>query len=472
MENNNLNQKTPFISKSSYPIQPKTKSSLIHFILITIVGSLIVFEYVFEDYLIEKTLTLTKKTKFLREDYHFILTSCKLLGSFTLIPPLIVYFFLNYPLSKTYPLFSLIIYAWYFSNLLDIIYGPRRSVDPKNYFENNEEKPSGHCLLATCAYLAIWDSIVEYYVKKHQYSNKSKYISILSLIPVIICISLVTISQVILEEHSFNMCIIGIIYGLIIYYIMYIFFTMSRLSGEKFFKIFKNKSSSVIIIFAYGLCAIVLFALYYNFERELKFSLPLGVSTISKQTVFNQKALLAGTCIFVVMGAHFGLSNLGKFVKDYYPDREEEVNNFNKVSFGTKIKFLILFILYSFTAILYIGRNSETPFGMALVMTIIPCFMIGYTTFGMGIVALIQLGLGNEEITKREKPIPMFEISNKEASQIKAGGDEIEEEDEDEEDEYDDENEDGDEDNFSEMSYNENDLFKSYDIVNVDYSSK
>ena len=38
--------------------------------------------------------------------------------------------------------------------------------------------------------------------------------------------------------------------------------------------------------------------------------------------------------------------------------------------------------------------------------------------------------------------------------------------------EYDDENEDGDEDNFSEMSYNENDLFKSYDIVNVDYSSK
>ena len=105
-------------------------------------------------------------------------------------------------------------------------------------------------------------------------------------------------------------------------------------------------------------------------------------------------------------------------------------------------------------------------------MTIIPCFMIGYTTFGMGIVALIQLGLGNEEITKREKQIPMFEISNKEASQIKAGGDEIEEEDEDEEDEYDDENEDGDEDNFSEMSYNENDLFKSYDIVNVDYSSK
>lgn len=472
MENNNLKQKAPFIAKSSYPIQPKTKSSLIHFILITIVGALIIFEYVCEDYLIDKTLALANRTKYLKEEYNFILTFCKLLGSFTLIPPLLIYFFLNYPLSKTYPLFSLVVYAWYFSNLLDIIYGPRRSSDAKKYFENNEEKPSGHCLLATCSYLAIWDSLVESYVKKHQYSKTSKYISILSLIPVIMCISLVMISQVILGEHSFNMCVIGIIYGLIIYYIMYIFFTMSRLSGEKFFKIFKNKSSSVIIIFAYGLCAIMLIALYYNFERELKFSLPLGVSKISKQTVFNQNALLGGTCIFVVMGAHFGLSNLGKFVKDYYPDREEEVNNFNKVSFGSKIKFLILFFLYSFTAILYIGRNNETPFGMALVMTIIPCFMIGYTTFGMGIVALIQIGLGNEDITKREKPIPMWDISNKELSQIKAGGDEGEEEDEEEEEENDDENEDGDEDAFSEMQYNENDLFKSYDIVNVDYNFK
>ena len=120
-------------------------------------------------------------------------------------------------------------------------------------------------------------------------------------------------------------------------------------------------------------------------------------------------------------------------------------------------------ILYSFSIALYFGISDETPFGVALVMTSIPCGMLGYTSFGMGIAACIQLGFANDKIAKVEKDIPM-----KMMVEEKIGT----EDEDDEEEEEEDEDEEGDEENrsSSEGKFSERDSIKEEnDTINVDY---
>ena len=461
----------PLISSNAPHSSSKSSNPMNTFLYIILVIIIFILEYKYSDFLVDKSIDFIEYTSSIKENYPLLLQITKSLGSFYIISIFILFFFLNIPISKSYAFLSLIIYAWYFSSLLDIIYGPRRPNDDTNrkYFSNGGEKPSGHCLMATCAYIAMWDTFIDLYnEKKKSRGNKgiktfcNKYMSYFFLIPVIIVLFLVMVSQVILEEHSFNMCLIGILYGLMLYFIMYMFFNVHMLSSEKFFKVFKKKSTSVIILFAYVLCIIVLFSLYYGFEREFSWFLPLNKAK-KIQTKFNQNALITGMCICIVIGAHYGIGYLGKFIKENYPERENEVNNFNKVPFIQKIFISCTLILYSFSIALYFGISDETPFGVALVMTSIPCGMLGYTSFGMGIAACIQLGFANEKIAKVEKDIPM-----KMMVEEKIGT----EDEDDEEEEEEDEDEEGDEENrsSSEGKYSERDSIKEEnDTINVDY---
>jgi hypothetical protein len=363
-------------------------------------------QYIFQDNLYDLSISISNSmNKFYLERKNIIINFQKLSEiKFIMFIMFIIYF--EYPITKSYSFLIMIIFSWYISSVTDIFYGKYREWDENNlmkYYTNGSEKPSSHCIMATSIYFALWDILTtdtNFNAKKKK-TNKT-IIKFFFLFILLLFIILLIFSQVIQKNHSFNMCIVGSLLGLSFYNFLFRYITLHLIEPKKFMKYFRKKSISLMLFFSYIVGLIILFAVYFSFVRKVFFEIPN--SKIKNEIIlFNNESLENGLCIFILIGVYFGIEHLETFSSKKYPNRENDINTFNKVSILKKIPILTIILFFSFPLILLLSiDNISSPFGIVILLKYcLPYLTLGYSFYGIGLSTNIKFELCNPKIYER-----------------------------------------------------------------------
>ena len=433
-QNDNNNQRQSNISSSSYSSFFRKKlrySSYLNFICLIII---FIIGYLFQNTLFKISLNIIKNNQQFYINHKTLIKIFKYLSSIDFISYIIIFVYIYYPLNISYSYLSIVIFSWYLSSLFDLIYGVYRDWnenDLSEYFKNGSEKISGHCLLATSAFIGLWEITLNDKIKinynnndddnnnknifvmlKKKFENKKYLIKYLTLFLILIFLFLLSLISVLAKDHSLNLCFAGIYIGYFLYNILFKFIGIHVLDSKQFLKIFKKRSSNLFLLFFYIVSFIIVLLLYISYTKNFNFTEVIKKEenlneAQNKKFLFNNNALINGTCIFILIGIHFGLEKLEIYIKNnkYYENNKNYyvLNFHNNININHKIIIFEVLILSNFIWILHILINEkETAFGIIICLKyILPYFMIGYVCFYYGIVICIKIGVCNINLYKK-----------------------------------------------------------------------
>ena len=426
IEDNNNNQRHSNSSSYSNFFRKKLRySSYFNFICLIIIFFL---GYLFQNTLYNISLNLIKKNQNFYINHKTLIKTFKYLSSINFISYLIIFVYISYPLNISYSYLTIVVFSWFLTSLFDIIYGIYRDWnenDLSEYFKNGSEKISGHCLLATSAFIGLWEITLNDKIKINnnndeddenkifnkfykKFENKKNFIKYLMLFLILLFLFCLSLISVLAKDHSFNLCFAGIYIGYFLYNILFKFIGIHILESKEFLKIFKKRSSSLFLLFFYIVSLIIEVLLYFSYSKDFNFTEIIKKEDDLKKK-FNNDALINGMCIFILIGAHFGLEKIEIYIKknNYYENNKcYYVLNYNKnINFHNKIVIFIVLILCNFIWILHILINEkETPFGIILCLKyILPYFMVGYVCYYYGIIINMKIGVCNINLYKKIK---------------------------------------------------------------------
>jgi len=383
----------------------KSKSMFIFIIIILI----FLCQYIFKENLFTFSIMVSNKMNSFYQNKKYLIDLIKYLSEIKFIICIMFIVYFECPITKSHSFLLIIIFSWYISSVTDIFYGKYRGWNKENlmiYFTNGSEKPSGHCIMATSIYLSLWDIIttdIDYHKKYSRKLNKN-FFKYSLLVFIFFFINILMFSQVLEKNHSFNMCIVGILIGALFYNLFFRYMSLHLIEPNKFMKYFRKKSTSLMILFSYIVGLIILFAVYFSFVRKIYFVVPN--SKIHNDIIlFNNESLENGLCIFILIGVYFGIEHLETFSSKKYPNRENDINSFNEVSILKKIPILIIILFFSFPLILLLSiDNTSSPFGIVILLKFcLPYITLGYSFYGIGLSTNIKFELCNPHIYERRK---------------------------------------------------------------------
>ena len=425
--NNNNNQRHSNSSSYSSFFRKKLRySSYFNFICLIII---FIIGYLFQNTLYNISLNIIKKNQEFYINHKTLIKTFKYLSSINFISYLVIFVYIYYPLNISYSYLTIVVFSWFLSSLFDIIYGIYRDWnenDLNEYFKNGSEKISGHCLLATSAFIGLWEITLNDKIKINnnndeddenkifnkfykKFENKKNFIKYLMLFLILLFLFCLSLISVLAKDHSFNLCFAGIYIGYFLYNILFKFIGIHILESKEFLKIFKKRSSSLFLLFFYIVSLIIEVLLYFSYSKDFNFTEIIKKEDELTKKIFNNDALINGMCIFILIGTHFGLEKLEIYIKNnnYYENNKcYYVLNFNKnIIFHNKIIIFQVLILSNFIWILHILINeNETPFGIILCLKyILPYFMVGYVCYYYGIIISMKMGVCNINIYKKIK---------------------------------------------------------------------
>ena len=173
-QNENNNQRQSNISSSSYSSFFRKKlrySSYFNFICLIII---FIIGYLFQNTLFKISLNIIKNNQQFYINHKTLIKIFKYLSSIDFISYIIIFVYIYYPLNISYSYLTIVIFSWYLSSLFDLIYGVYRDWnenDLSEYFKNGSEKISGHCLLATSAFIGLWEITLNDKIKINYNNN-------------------------------------------------------------------------------------------------------------------------------------------------------------------------------------------------------------------------------------------------------------------------------------------------------------
>ena len=157
-DNNNNNQRHSNSSSYSNFFRKKLRySSYFNFICLIII---FIIGYLFQNTLYNISLNIIKKNQEFYINHKTLIKTFKYLSSINFISYLVIFVYIYYPLNISYSYLTIVVFSWFLTSLFDIIYGIYRDWnenDLSEYFKNGSEKISGHCLLATSAFIGLWE---------------------------------------------------------------------------------------------------------------------------------------------------------------------------------------------------------------------------------------------------------------------------------------------------------------------------
>ena len=392
----------------------KSKSMFIFIIIILI----FLCQYIFKENLFTFSIMVTNKMNSFYQNKKYLIDLIKYLSEIKFIICIMFIVYFECPITKSHSFLLIITFSWYISSVTDIFYGKYRDWNKENlmiYFTNGSEKPSGHCIMATSIYLSLWDILTtdtDFHKKYSRKLNKG-FIKYSLLVFILFFINILMFSQVLEKNHSFNMCIVGILIGALFYNLFFRYMSLHLIEPNKFMKYFRKKSTSLMILFSYIVGLIILFAVYFSFVRKIYFVVPN--SKIHNDIIlFNNESLENGLCIFILIGVYFGIEYLESFSSKKFPNKEQEINSFNNVSLMKKIFILIVILFYSFSLTLLISiDNQNYPFGIVIFLKYgLSYFSLGYSFYGIGLITNIKFEICNTQIyEKRNESMELNELN-------------------------------------------------------------
>lgn len=322
-------------------------------------------------------------------------------GSQGVFIPLLLFLFLFFPLHKAYIFISVMIYSVYFDNILKMIYGNPRPfwIDPTLHIacDGGFGNPSGHSFSSMGVYLAFWHIITDYKVFKDRW-----YLRVFILILFLLLIIAILLSRVFLGVHSVNQILYGGSLGFAIYYFHFHIVSGHQVNAKDFFEFFRNKQWILIFTLKYVLFVSLSLLIYYLVEHDTSTyqeTLSALCPDLKPYRRFNDDGFYNSLTLFVLIGCHYGLIFLSYMTYEKYPNKEEEINDWYKVSFVKQIYRILLVILFILPIILnFVLPSSMSLAAIFICKQIIPYVVALFNIFGPCIYLGIHFKVCNANI--------------------------------------------------------------------------
>jgi len=321
--------------------------------------------------------------------------------------PVLIIFYLIYPLNIYFTLFSVIIHATYWDNILKILYGEER---PYWVFQElipscsvGFGNPSGHSMSSSAVYLAIWHILIA----KNEFIKKRIWFKILLLICFLVIILMVIFSRLVLGAHSINQVLYGGLLGIAVYLAHFYVLQMHEMKAREFFEIFRSKRKKGIFAIFYS-CLILMSILIYYFVPNQKVIddnkeyVNKNCGKIEDFKKFNDDGLFNSFGIFALIGCHTGLVFFCHFLeKNNLFDKYEEIYVWNNTNWKNRWNILLFFILFgSPISLFYIISGRINMFSVYVFKIIIPYYIGCFGMFGVNLWYCVSNKYCNENIHK------------------------------------------------------------------------
>ena len=272
-------------------------------------------------------------------------------------------------LPKSMSLIVNILFCYYVQNVMKAIYSNKRPYWEENYnFENftcnsGYGNPSGHALTSTSIYLGLSTLLAE-----TDFMRNKPIMKIVTSICSFLIIGFIMFTRYYLLVHSINQIIYGSLLGIGIYFIVYHYFEIHKLTDEVLFNKFNKITFNTILeVIAILVLQAINFILYFKLKRDD--AIIKRLNTIcddqSPLRLVNTDAFFQALGFISLLGFYFGFALLFKLLNPSYTQdvkdntsKNESVIKPNIVNFNTftllRYKLISIIILIPIYAIAYL----------------------------------------------------------------------------------------------------------------------
>ena len=363
-------------------------------IMIIVIILIFLISFAFEDFLINLSVSLIDNYAIKKKTTKsIILLFVKISGY--LFYPFFFLLYLTYPLQYSFSYILSLVVIKYIHSLLFLLYGVDREkeINIRNFFRNKSEKPNLQLQITFAQFFGFWRLIKSKTVNKKESNKHKKIVNIILGISIAFTI-LTFLEEIFVGYCSINMCLMGLIIGIIVYTSIYERLCFQLMKGKIFVRtIAKNYFFFAFITFIVSLVATLI---YHNYNGigdifEVFDYNPWKDEMITQKTM-NKIVLKKSIYVFMFFFIVFGIRKNYKFVlskknKNYY--NLEDITLFNKDEKLLKIFFRNM--LYSLPGIIvmsimnYLQYNYKIQLIFYLVTDIIIYGNFGYVYFGIGV---------------------------------------------------------------------------------------
>ena len=326
------------------------------------------------------------------------------IGTLPTFFPVMIIFYIFMPLNIPFTLFSVIIHASYWDNILKILYGEARpywvfrELTPS--CNGGFGNPSGHSMSSSAVYLSIWHILT-----KTEYLENKSFTKIILLIAFCLMIAFVLFSRLVLAAHSINQVLFGGLLGVTIYLFHFYVFQLHKLKSREFFELFRSKRKrclwAVFYLTLFSISIIVYFAVPNSKVIEANEDyINKNCERIQDYRKFNEDGLFNSLSIFGMIGAHIGLTFFTHFLetKNLFV-KHEEIYNFNNTDYKKKGLILLILLVCGSPIILYFILPGRMALIFVYIFKIVVPYLLGAIgLFGASLWFIVEKKQCNEDI--------------------------------------------------------------------------
>lgn len=316
------------------------------------------------DHSVEAELRWQEKASKSTLDFFSVITH---FGSVSVILPMAFIIFFFFPLNKSYTFFSVLVMTIFFDNLMKIIYSNPRpfwiNTKLKTSCETGFGNPSGHAFTSSAIYLSFWHCVTDFEFFKKEKKGIATRIALLILF---ICLIIaIVLSRLYLGVHSINQIIYGSLLGLGAY--IFYFVVLDVFYTENFPEFITTKISIIIhssiffVLFIVGLLCYLL--IESDVSLKYKDMLQNLCPEIKLYHYFSDEGFYAMLILLFLVGLHYGIFILFKFVNSRYPGKEAIIINWWKhvtvPKFFLRVVLIIPFLLILLLYLLVPAKNLD-----------------------------------------------------------------------------------------------------------------
>ena len=314
------------------------------------------------------------------------------MGGKPVLGALYVILFLFIPLNKVFVMFFLLIFTGFIDHLSKILYRQERPLWMNDDIDVHSEhacgygNPSGHALSSSCLYLSFWYMVSN--LLNNCFRNNTKALYAVKYIIFSVCLIIVFLimtCRLYLGVHSLNQIIFGFLIGVGIFLLFLPIFKIYHNTPSEFLnQQFKFRYLTLGLIAA----GIITYYISYFCRKDVE-----GVKERANwiKMCHNQKwskllieaSFMGSESIFIILGMFTGLYYVKIYIEKIYPNREDNIFNWNEGKFVVRlIRLLFLVLGFAPVGILFLLSLFNISYLVFYIVTPILFFLGGFLTFG------------------------------------------------------------------------------------------
>ena len=369
----------------------RKKNTLIMIIIIILI---FLISFAFEDFLLNLSVTLIDNYAINKKSTKsIILIFIKISGFFTYA--FFCFLYLTYPLQYSFSYILSFIVIKYIHSLLFLLYGVDREKENgiRYFFQSRSEKPNLQLQLTFAQFFGFWRLLKSKTVSKKESNKHKKIVNIVLGLSITFTI-LTFLEEIFVGYCSINMCLMGLIIGIIVYTSIYERLCFQLMKGKIFVRtIAKNYFNFAFITFIVSLVAILIFHNYNGINDIFEvFEYNPWKDEMITQKTMNKIVLKKSLFVFMLFFMIFGIRKNYKFViskknKNYYNledivlfNKDEKIFNIFKRNIIYSSPGLIIMCIMN-----YLQYNYKIQLVFYLVTDIVIFGIFGYVYFGIGV---------------------------------------------------------------------------------------